>query len=149
MNLILICVYILSLITVIHIFMGFESVNHCLTTPYVRFSVTGNVFPVSYLKPCFLLSSPRFDFPPPVDNATLNPHNSFHNIICIPLPSFSAPGSHQFVFIVYFVVHLLLSSLLLYSNSGLSTDVFSYENEYTHTPSTMIIYVCGNTNFEV
>src|SRR6218665_1224850 len=25
--------------------------------------MTSNVFPVSYIEPCFLLSSPRFDFP--------------------------------------------------------------------------------------
>jgi len=39
----------------------------------------------------------------------------------IPSTPFSAPGSHQLVFILYY---LALSFLLLYSSSGLSTDVF-------------------------
>jgi len=41
-------------------------------------------------------------------------------------PSFSAPGSYQLVFIVYDIVYLVLRFLLLYSSSGLSTDVISY-----------------------
>jgi len=37
-------------------------------------------------------------------------------------PSFSAPGSRQLMCIAYYLV---LSFLLMYSSSGLSTDVFS------------------------
>src|SRR6218665_1244581 len=46
-------------------------------------------------------------------------HNNFFNLA---LFSFSAPGSHQHVFIVYYLV---LSFLLMYSSSDLSTDAFS------------------------
>src|SRR6218665_1277438 len=49
--------------------------------------------------------------------------NSFHNnYFNLALSSFSAPGSHQLVFIAYYLV---LSFLLMYSSSGLSTDAFS------------------------
>jgi len=44
----------------------------------------------------------------------------------VTLSSFSDPGSHQLVFIVYYIVYLVSSFLLLYSSSGLSIDVFSY-----------------------
>jgi len=47
---------------------------------------------------------------------------SFHdNYFNLALSSFSAPGSRQLVCIAYYLV---LSFLLIYSSSGLSTDVF-------------------------
>ena len=46
-------------------------------------------------------------------------HNNYFNLA---LSSFSAPGSRQLVFIVYYLV---LIFLLMYSSSGLSTDIFS------------------------
>ena len=47
-----------------------------------------------------------------------------YNYFNFALSSFSAPGSRQLVFIAYYLV---LSFLLMYSSSGLSTDVFPNE----------------------
>src|SRR6218665_1656156 len=73
--------------------------------------MTRNVFPVSYLEPCFLLSSPRLYFPLPVDAPlkTSNPHILF-KMQSVTLVSSSAPGSHQLLFVVYFIVYLVLVS---------------------------------------
>src|SRR6218665_2448757 len=71
--------------------------------------MTSNVFPMSYLEPCFLLSSHKFDFPPPVDASLILIFFSQCNRF---LSSFSAPGSHQLVFIAYFIVYYVLSSCI-------------------------------------
>src|SRR6218665_2743041 len=65
----------------------------------------------------FLLSCPRFDFS---SRCFSIPHILSITIISISI--FSASGSHQLMFIAYYLV---LSFLLMYSSSGLSTDVFS------------------------
>ena len=57
--------------------------------------------------------------------------HSFYNNYCnLTLSPYSAPGSHQLVFIVYYLV---LSLLLMFSSSGLSTDVIPKKDEYIHT----------------
>ena len=61
-----------------------------------------NLFPVSYIEPCFLLSSPRFVF-------------SLHLVL---LAAVNSCQLHNYYYLV-------LSFLLMYSSSGLSTDVFS------------------------
>src|SRR6218665_3162383 len=81
--------------------------------------MTSNVFPMSSIKPCFLLSRPRFDFPQSVLLYTLYSfHNNYFNLAP---SSFSAPGSRQLVCIAYYLV---LRFLFMYSSSGLTTDVF-------------------------
>src|SRR6218665_727589 len=80
--------------------------------------MTSNVFPVSYIEPCFLLSSHKFDLPKSMLLYTLYSfHNKYFNFITI--SSFSVPRSHQLVFIA---CYLVLSFLLMYSGIGLSTD---------------------------
>jgi len=66
--------------------------------------MTSNVFPMSYLEPCFLLSSHRFDFPPPVYAPLIlifflqgNLSLSLHLVLLAPINSF-------FYFIVYLVL---------------------------------------------
>src|SRR6218665_311637 len=55
-------------------------------------------------------------------DASLYTSYSFHNnYFNLALSSFIAPGSHQLVFIAYYLV---LSFLLMYSSSGLSTNIF-------------------------
>ena len=48
--------------------------------------------------------------------------HAWNNYFNLALSSFSAPGFHQLVFNAYYLV---LSFLLMYLSSGVSTDVFS------------------------
>jgi len=58
--------------------------------------------------------------------------------ITVTLPSVSAPGSHKHVFIVFYIVYLVLSYYLLYSSSGLFTDVFHIKTNI-HTQSLILL----------
>jgi len=81
--------------------------------------ITSNVFPVSYIEPCFLLSSPRFVFPisssiPYTLSTTITSISLYlHLVLLAPVNSCE---SHNY--------YLVLSFWLMYSSSGLSTDVF-------------------------
>ena len=70
------------------------------------------VFPVSYIEPCFLLSSPRFVSP----LVLLYTLHSFHNNYLYLAHLVNSCELHNY--------YLVLSFLLMYSSSGLSTDVF-------------------------
>src|SRR6218665_1626652 len=67
------------------------------------------------------VSSPRFEFPSRCFS-TYRPTGTLHNYFNLALSSFSASGSRQLVFVAYYLVLSFL--LIMYSSSGLSTDVF-------------------------
>ena len=82
--------------------------------------MTSNVFPVSYIEPCFLLSSLRlvfhigfFSIPYSLFTAIISISLSLHLVLLAPVNSCEL---HNY--------HLVLSFLFVYSSSGLSTDVF-------------------------
>src|SRR6218665_1529691 len=82
--------------------------------------MTSNVFPVSYIEPCFLLSSLRlvfhigfFSIPYSLFTAIISISLSLHLVL---LASVNSCELHNY--------HLVLSFLFMYSSSGLSTDVF-------------------------
>src|SRR6218665_230367 len=60
----------------------------------------------------------------------LHTHSTIHSVT---LPSVSASGSHKHVFIVFYIVYPVLSYYLLYSNSGLSTDILHIIKANIHT----------------
>ena len=83
-----------------------------------------NVFPISYLEPCLLLSRKVVYLPSTSRcSSSLHIHSTMQSVT---LSSFSTPGSRQLMLIVSYIVYLVLSFLLLYSSSGFFTDVFSY-----------------------
>src|SRR6218665_1078385 len=82
--------------------------------------MTSNVFPVSYIEPCFLPSSLRLVFPHRFFSIPYSPFTaiisislSLHLVLLAPVNSCEL---HNY--------HLVLSFLSMYSSSGLSTDVF-------------------------
>src|SRR6218665_2185960 len=82
--------------------------------------MTSNVFPVSYIEPCFLLSSLRlvfphrfFSIPYSLFTAIISISLSLHLVLLAPVNSCEL---HNYC--------LVLSYLFMYSSSGLSTDVF-------------------------
>src|SRR6218665_1042068 len=77
--------------------------------------MTSNVFPVSYIEPCFLLSSPRFYFPSrffsipyTLSTTIISISLSLHLVLMAPVNSY----------------YLVLSFLLMYSSGGLSIDIY-------------------------
>src|SRR6218665_3288715 len=76
--------------------------------------------------PCFLLPSPRLDFPLPVDVPLIFIFISQCTLALSLHLVFLAPFNSCSSIIYYIIVYLVLSYFLWCLSSGLSTDVFSY-----------------------
>src|SRR6218665_10039 len=101
--------------------------------------MASNVFPVSYIEPCFLLSSLRFVFPigsslytvPYTLSTTIISLSLFlHLVLLAPVNSCELHNNN----------YLVLSFLLMYSSSGLSTDGFP--NKHTSSKRLGAVAAC-------